>query len=51
MFRKSPTLFSGTAEENLRFGREDADEETIAAAIKDAQAEFIYQRPRDFNRT
>lgn len=42
---QKPTLFSGTAEENLRFGREDAEEETIAAAIKDAQAEFIYQRP------
>lgn len=42
---QKPTLFSGTVEQNLRFGREDADGRMIADAIKDAQAEFIYQRP------
>lgn len=46
---QKPTLFSGTAADNLRFGREDADDETLAAAIGDAQAGFIYERPEELD--
>jgi len=43
-------LFSGSALENLRFGREDADRPTLIAAARDAQAEgFLTALPRGFD--
>jgi ATP-binding cassette subfamily B protein len=40
------TLFSGTVRDNLLFGREEASEEEIAQAVRDAQAfEFIDALP------
>jgi ATP-binding cassette subfamily B protein len=40
-------LFSGTAIENLRFGREEADDETLLAAARAAQAEvFLAALPK-----
>ncbi|HHW24189.1 MAG TPA: ABC transporter ATP-binding protein [Bacillota bacterium] len=42
---QKPMLFSGTVEENLRFGRENASNEELDKAIKDAQADFIYEKP------
>lgn len=42
-------LFSGTIEENIRFGREDASEEEIIRAAKIAQAfDFIMEKPGQF---
>ena len=39
-------LFSGTIEENIRWGKKDATEEEIISACKSAQAhEFIMQQP------
>ena len=39
-------LFAGTIESNLRFGNEDADEETLRKALEVAQAaEFIFSKP------
>ena len=36
------TLFSGSIEDNLKFGKEDATEEMMISSVKDAQAfEFI----------
>ena len=43
---QKPSLFSGTIESNLKYADEAADEETVAAAVKIAQAEeFIAERP------
>lgn len=43
-------LFSGTIEENIRFGREDASEEEIIRAAKIAQAyDFIMEKPGQFH--
>lgn len=42
-------LFSGTIEENIRFGREDASEEEMIRAAKIAQAyDFIMEKPGQF---
>ncbi len=39
-------LFTGTIESNLRFADEDADEETLRAALEIAQAsEFVFSKP------
>lgn len=40
---QEPVLILGTIRENLLFGNKDATEEDIAAAIKQANAEFINQ--------
>ncbi len=43
-------LFSGSAAENIRFGREDASEEALHAAAEAAQAEgFIETLPQGFD--
>ena len=45
------TLFSGSIEDNLKFGKEDAIEEMMISSIKDAQAfEFINANNEGFNR-
>ena len=45
------TLFSGSIAENLRFGMEDATEEMMYSATKDAQAfEFITSSNEGYNR-
>ena len=45
------TLFSGTIADNIKFGRENADEEAINSAAKDAQAfEFIISNKEGYNR-
>ena len=45
------TLFSGSIEENLKFGKEDATEEMLISSVKDAQAfEFINANNEGFNR-
>lgn len=42
-------LFSGTIEENIRFGREDATDEEVRHAAKIAQAmDFIMDKPNGF---
>lgn len=42
-------LFSGTIEENIRFGKEDASKEEIIRAAKVAQAyDFIMKKPKGF---
>lgn len=42
-------LFSGTIEENIRFGKEDASEEDIIRAARIAQAyDFIMEKPGKF---
>ena len=42
-------LFSGTIEENIRFGREDATDEEVRHAAEIAQAmDFIMDKPRGF---
>lgn len=42
-------LFSGTIEENIRFGREDATDEEVRHAAEIAQAmDFIMDKPKDF---
>ena len=38
-------LFSGTVHDNITWGREDADSDTVNNAIKTAGAEFIYDMP------
>ena len=44
-------LFSGSIEENLKFGKEDATEEMLISSVKDAQAfEFINANNEGFNR-
>ena len=43
-------LFSGTIEENIRFGKEDATKEEIIQASKVAQAyDFIMEKPNQFD--
>lgn len=45
------TLFSGSIADNLRFGMEDANEEMMESATKDAQAfEFITSSNEGYNR-
>lgn len=45
------TLFSGSIADNLRFGMEDANEEMMDSATKDAQAfEFITSSKEGYNR-
>lgn len=45
------TLFSGSIEDNLKFGKEDATEEMMISSVKDAQAfEFINENNEGFNR-
>lgn len=49
---QKPVLFSGTVEENIRFGREDAQEEDVRRAAEVAQAaEFIEEMPGGFRGT
>lgn len=44
------TLFSGSIEDNLKFGKEDATEEMMISSVKDAQAfEFINANNEGFN--
>ena len=47
---QSPHLFSGTIRDNIRFGRPDADEESVrhAAAMVHADA-FIEQQPKGYD--
>ena len=43
-------LFSGTIEENIRWGKKDATHEEIVAACKTAQADgFINEQPDGYN--
>ena len=50
MVLQNNVLFSGTIRENLMWGREDATEEEMIQAAKDAQAyEFIMARPEGFD--
>lgn len=50
MVLQTNTLFSGTIRENLLWGREDASEEEIIQAAKDAQAyDFIMSFPDGFD--
>ncbi|WP_156325533.1 ABC transporter ATP-binding protein [Nonomuraea sp. SBT364] len=42
---EEPTLFSMSVRENLTLGRHDATEEELAAAIRTAQAMFVYDLP------
>ena len=45
------TLFSGSIEDNLKCGKEDATEEMMISSVKDAQAfEFINANNEGFNR-
>lgn len=45
------TLFSGSIEDNLKFGKEGATEEMMISSVKDAQAfEFINASNEGFNR-
>ena len=45
------TLFSGSIEDNLKFGKEDATEEMMISSVKDAQAfGFILANNEVFNR-
>lgn len=45
------TLFSGSIEDNLKFGKEDETEEMMISSVKDAQAfEFINANNEGFNR-
>lgn len=45
------TLFSGSIEDNLKFGKEDANDEMINSAAKDAQAfEFISSSEEGYKR-
>lgn len=44
---QEPVLFTGTAADNIRYGRPDADDVAVWAAARDAQAlEFIEALPR-----
>ena len=43
-------LFSGTAAENLRWGDPDASDETLRAALRTAQADFILSAPEGLTR-
>ena len=50
MVLQNNVLFTGTIRENLLWGREDATEEEVIQAAKDAQAyEFIMARPEGFD--
>ena len=50
MVLQTNILFTGTIRENLLWGREDATEEEMIQATKDAQAyEFIMARPEGFD--
>ena len=50
MVLQNNVLFTGTIRENLLWGREDATEEELIQATKDAQAyEFIMARPEGFD--
>ena len=50
MVLQNNVLFSGTIRENLLWGREDATEEEIVQAAKDAQAyDFIMSFPKGFD--
>ena len=50
MVLQNNVLFTGTIRENLLWGREDATEEEVIQAAKDAQAyEFILARPEGFD--
>ncbi|CAF4454908.1 unnamed protein product, partial [Rotaria magnacalcarata] len=43
---QEPVLFTGTIEENIRFGKQDATDEEVIAAAKMANAhEFIMALP------
>ncbi|MCL2826700.1 MAG: ABC transporter ATP-binding protein/permease, partial [Eggerthellaceae bacterium] len=42
---QQPMLFSGTVEDNIRWGDPQADEPEIAQAARQAQADFIEQMP------
>lgn len=42
---EEPTLFSMSVRENLMLGRLDATEEELAAAVRTAQAAFVYDLP------
>ena len=50
MVLQKNVLFSGTIDENLRWGDEDADHETVVAAAKSAQADgFVSAMPRGYD--
>ena len=38
-------LFSGTIEENIKYGNQNATDEEIASAIKISQSKFVYDKP------
>ncbi|WP_327091199.1 ABC transporter ATP-binding protein/permease [Nonomuraea sp. NBC_01738] len=42
---EEPTLFSMSVRENLTLGRKDSTEEELEAAIRTAQAQFVYDLP------
>lgn len=42
---EDPTLFSASVRENLTFGRPDATDDEVAAALRVAQAEFVHDLP------
>ena len=43
-------LFSGTIRDNLRFGKPDADEEEMRAALRVAQADFVFASDEGLDR-
>lgn len=45
---QKPMLFSGTVEENIRWGHQSATQEDVAEAARLAQADFIAQMPQGF---
>ena len=50
MVLQKNVLFSGTIDENLRWGDEDADHETVVAAAKSAQADgFVSAMPKGYD--
>lgn len=50
MVFQDTVLFSGTIEENIRYGKLDATEEELIAAVKSANAyDFIMNTPDGFN--
>ena len=38
-------LFSGTIEENIKYGNQNATDEEVASAIKISQSKFVYDKP------
>lgn len=49
---QKPFLFSGTIESNLRYGKPDATEDEIWAALETAQAaSFVREKPEQLNET